>query len=99
MCTGLSHSLCEYLVAEKLVTVEECEKVNQNPFSEKTRQLERAYFNACIDEIDASFTRHSEQEQKDLRDTFLQSEDFSSFHIDDFRGARESLNASAHVHF
>ena len=27
MCTGLSQSLCEYLVAEKLVSVEECRKV------------------------------------------------------------------------
>ncbi|MBT3883815.1 MAG: dissimilatory-type sulfite reductase subunit beta, partial [Rhodospirillaceae bacterium] len=24
---------------------------------------------------------------------------FTRFHIDDFRGARESLNASAHIHF
>lgn len=51
----------------------------------KAIKVERAYSTACIEAIDAAFTRYSEQEQKNLRDAFLQGEEFGSFQITDFR--------------
>jgi hypothetical protein len=51
----------------------------------KAIKVERAYSIACIEAIDSAFSNYSEQEQKDLRDAFLQGENFGSFQITDFR--------------
>lgn len=51
----------------------------------KAVKIERAYSAACIEAINAAFSGYSPEEQKSLKDEFLQGEDFGSFQITDFR--------------
>ncbi len=68
---------------------------------QKAREIDRAYSTACIEAIQMTFDQLDPETQKQVKDEFLESENFGSFQLTDFRrsGWASRMTLSAAIKF